>query len=266
MSIKVMAEVWAHSKAKSTALLVQFALADHANDETRSCWPSVRHIAGKCRTHPDTARRHLHALEELGEISIQDQKGGTAKTSAGRRPNRYVIRSYPASSSRSDSPCKSTTPRVEETPDPAPLQPQAPRTYEPNHKGTVKETSPACSQANDASRKKMHPKGKQILDEFYESRKGTQNPVVVPNWAAASRIIGRYVDKGIEPTRIRAALEIAPNISTGCLNIALAKLAKSDPTNPFTVRGRDPHSDKGRCEPTVDIDPNDPHRRDDRSW
>ena len=261
-----MTEVWDHSEAEGTALLVMLALADHADDETRSCWPSIGRIARKCRVHPDTARRHLHALEELCEINIQDQKGGTAKTSAGRRPNRYVIRSYPADASRSDTPCKTATPRAGATPGPAPVQPQAPRRCGPNHKGTVKEPSPARSQANGASRKKMHQKGKQILDEFYESRKGTQNPVVVANWPQASRIIGQYIDEGVEPTRIRAALEIAPAIATNCINIALAKLAKSDPTNPFTVGGRDPHRDQDRYDPTVDIDPNDPHRRDDRSW
>ena len=260
MSVKVMTEVWEHSEAEGTARLVLLALADHADDETRSCWPSIGRIAKKCRVHKDTARRHLHALQELGEIRIEDQKGGTPKTSGGRRPNRYVIRSYPVNPSQSATPCLGATPDL------ASVQCQAPRRRDPNHKGIVKEPSPARSQANGASRKKMHQKGKQILDEFYESRKGTQNPVVVANWPQASRIIGQYIDEGVEPARIRAALEIAMNISTGCLNIALAKLAQGDPTNPFTVGGRNPHSDNGRREPTVDVDPDDPHRRDDRSW
>jgi hypothetical protein len=165
MSVKVMTEVWEHSEAEGTARLVLLALADHADDETRSCWPSIGRIAKKCRVHKDTARRHLHALQELGEIRIEDQKGGTPKTSGGRRPNRYVIRSYPVNPSQSATPCLGATPDL------ASVQCQAPRRRDPNHKGIVKEPSPARSQANGAPRMAMHPQGKQILDEFYESRK-----------------------------------------------------------------------------------------------
>lgn len=95
---------------------------------------------------------------------------------------------------------------------------------------------------------------------------GTPSPVVVKNWPEASRIIGRFLDEGVAPARVREALEIAPNVSNGCINVALANLAKSDPVNPFTVGGRDPHGDQDRYDLTLDIDPNDPHRRDERSW
>ena len=232
MSIKVMNEVWERSEAEGMARLVLLALADHADEETRSCWPSVRLVARKCRVHEDTARRHLHALQELGEISIEDQEGGT-RNSGGRRPNRYVIRCYPSDTLQSATPCKTTTPRVDATPGPALVQPQAPRGREPNHQGTVKEPSPARSQANGApkQRKEMHSGGKQILDEFYESRKKSGQPLVVKNWPEATRTIGRFLDEGVAPTRIRGALEIAPNISIGCLNIALDKLAKSTPAD-----------------------------------
>ena len=83
MSVKVMTEVWEHSEAEGTARLVLLALADHADDDgpaARAGRASGR-IAKKCRVHKDTARRHLHALQELGEIRIEDQKGGTPKTS-----------------------------------------------------------------------------------------------------------------------------------------------------------------------------------------
>jgi predicted ArsR family transcriptional regulator len=102
-----MTEVWEHSDAEGTARLVLLALADHADDETRASWPSVAHIARKTRVSPATARRQLHALQELGEIRIQQNAGGTQKTPEGRRPNldisssnswrRFLVSSRPAS-------------------------------------------------------------------------------------------------------------------------------------------------------------------------
>ena len=147
------------------------------------------------------------------------------------------------------------------------MVPQTSRVRDTNHQGTVKEPSPACSQANGAARKGVHPEGTKILDAFYESRKQSGQPLPVPrNWAEATRIIGKFIEAGYASTRILEALEIAPAIATNCMNIALDRLAKSDPVSPFTVGGRDPHGDQDHYDPTVDIDPDDPHRRDERSW
>src|ERR1035438_826135 len=92
MSVKVMAEVWANSVATGTTLLVQLALADHADDEKRSCFPSINYIAKKCRVGESTARRHIHELEKKGELRIQLNAGGSR---GGQRSNRYVLRKYP---------------------------------------------------------------------------------------------------------------------------------------------------------------------------
>jgi biotin operon repressor len=95
MSVRVMAEVWANSVATGTTLLVQLALADHAEDEKRSCFPSVTHIAKKCRVGESTARRHIHELEKKGELRIELHGGGNWKAHDSQRPNRYVLREYP---------------------------------------------------------------------------------------------------------------------------------------------------------------------------
>ncbi len=87
MSVNVSAEVWAHSRAAGTALLVQLALADHADDQTRSCWPSLSFLAKKTRTSRDTVRRALRELEGLDEIEVPVRGGG-------HQSARYTVRTY----------------------------------------------------------------------------------------------------------------------------------------------------------------------------
>jgi len=79
MSVNVSTEVWAHSSAAGTALLVQLALADHADDQTRSCWPSLSSLAKKTRTSRDTVRRALRELEGLGEVEVPVRGGVTGR-------------------------------------------------------------------------------------------------------------------------------------------------------------------------------------------
>ena len=98
MSVKVMSEVWANSIATGTTLLVQLALADHAEDEKRSCYPSIGHIAKKCRVHETTARHHIHLLEKLGELRIVPNAGGSRHVHSTQRPNLYLLREYPVAS------------------------------------------------------------------------------------------------------------------------------------------------------------------------
>lgn len=69
-----MSEIWEHSKLSGTPLLLLLSLADHANDD-RVCWPSVRHIAEKCRMTDRHARRLIHQLAEAGHLEIQEQAG-----------------------------------------------------------------------------------------------------------------------------------------------------------------------------------------------
>jgi hypothetical protein len=95
MSVRVMADVWSHSTATGTTLLVQLALADHAEDDKRSCFPSIGHVARKCRVSESTARRHIHELEKLGEVRVELNAGGSRKVHDSQRPNRYIIRDYP---------------------------------------------------------------------------------------------------------------------------------------------------------------------------
>ena len=69
MSIKVMTDVWKWSKATATDLLVLLALADIADDQGE-CWPSIRHLAKKCRIDERTVQRRIRSLEELDEVVV----------------------------------------------------------------------------------------------------------------------------------------------------------------------------------------------------
>ncbi len=72
MSIKIMSLVWEVSPTKGNELLMMLALADNANDQGW-CWPSHDTLGDKNRVVPQSARRTLDALEEMGEIDIYNR-------------------------------------------------------------------------------------------------------------------------------------------------------------------------------------------------
>jgi hypothetical protein len=89
MSVRVMAAVWEQSEAEGNDRLILLALADHADDETWSCWPSIARLAQKTRVSGRTVQRCLRKLEEIGEVATE-ARGGTASNRE-MRPNRYTI-------------------------------------------------------------------------------------------------------------------------------------------------------------------------------
>lgn len=92
MSVAVMTTCWKHSRARGTDLLVLLALADIANDDGE-CWPSIPHLAKKCRIDTRTTQRRIRSLEELGEVIVV-VGGGRASKSGGPASNRYRITVY----------------------------------------------------------------------------------------------------------------------------------------------------------------------------
>lgn len=83
MSIKVMHEVWMHSKQSGGALLTLLAMADCA-DDAGICWPSIATLARKARLHQRQVFYILQNLKAGGEIEILESGGG-------RRNNRYRV-------------------------------------------------------------------------------------------------------------------------------------------------------------------------------
>lgn len=74
MSILVMSQVWANSKAEGSALLCALAIADFANDHG-AAFPSVSTLAKKCRISERSVQYAVRSLEELGELVIEANTG-----------------------------------------------------------------------------------------------------------------------------------------------------------------------------------------------
>ena len=79
MSVKIVSEIWEHSQAKDSALLLLLALADHADSVSTECWPSVARLARLIRKSERNTRYLLRKLEEGGHIAIKI-KGSARKT------------------------------------------------------------------------------------------------------------------------------------------------------------------------------------------
>lgn len=71
MSVRCMSWAWTVQGIDSTSAFVLLALADHANDEDFKCWPSLKHLAKKCRINKVTVERALKRLEKAGLIARQ---------------------------------------------------------------------------------------------------------------------------------------------------------------------------------------------------
>lgn len=87
------ATLWALDEAPVTDarhVLVLVALADHADDNGRGCWPSVTTIAARARCSVRTVHRALRELEAAGVIVRGDQSL-VAKFRKDKRPVVYDL-------------------------------------------------------------------------------------------------------------------------------------------------------------------------------
>lgn len=83
MSIKKMTEVWEHSRADGTALVLLLKIADHANDAGWA-WPGIDRLAAACRRSRRQTQSLLAKLISLGELEVQVGRGAN-------HVNRYRI-------------------------------------------------------------------------------------------------------------------------------------------------------------------------------
>ena len=75
LSIKIMSEVWEHSKLRGSQLLLLLALADNAKDETREAWPGTAYLARKTRLSVRAIHRLISELEASKELSVERNRG-----------------------------------------------------------------------------------------------------------------------------------------------------------------------------------------------
>lgn len=90
MGVRTLRHVIERSKAVGTDRLVLFVLAEHADDTTGECWPSVDLLAAEAAVKVRAAQYALKSLAASGELAIEPHGAPTA----GRlqyRPNRYRV-------------------------------------------------------------------------------------------------------------------------------------------------------------------------------
>lgn len=70
MSHRAVRAVLQNSKATEGARLLLVVLAEHLNEQTRRCDPSVETLARECKTTTRSVQRRIRALVDLGELVI----------------------------------------------------------------------------------------------------------------------------------------------------------------------------------------------------
>lgn len=91
MSVESMSVVLHHSRAKGSAKLLLVGIANHDGDG--GAWPTVNKLAVYLNVHPRNVQRAIERVEQLGELAVELQRGGTLVSHASdwERPNRYVL-------------------------------------------------------------------------------------------------------------------------------------------------------------------------------
>lgn len=84
-----MAHVLNHSRAVGTAKVVLLGIANHDGDG--GAWPSIETLARYANVDPRSVKRAIRTLEELGEVVVHLNDGGTRSTRNDQRPNRYEL-------------------------------------------------------------------------------------------------------------------------------------------------------------------------------
>lgn len=84
MSIRLMAQVW-EIKVTRTQQSILLAMADHANDEGRHCYPSVPYLAWKTDYSERQVQRTLKELRDAGILEV-------TKEASRYQPTEYRIR------------------------------------------------------------------------------------------------------------------------------------------------------------------------------
>ena len=127
MSNRIFQAVWDNGPQARSEMIVLMVLADCADAETGSCFPSIAHIARNARMSERTVQRTLSALQSEGWIIIQPNTRKNGSTSS----NVYVIQFEALQltpfvrdrTSRNKGGCQNGTPRQNGTPAPVKMTP-----------------------------------------------------------------------------------------------------------------------------------------------
>lgn len=89
MSIQQVAAVLEHSRSHGGARLVLIAIANHDGDG--GSWPTIETIGREANLTENSVHAAISKLQEIGELKVHRNAGGTRDCAADRRPNRYEV-------------------------------------------------------------------------------------------------------------------------------------------------------------------------------
>jgi len=72
MSVKLITWAWSQANLKPTQKFILIAIADHANDEDFTCWPSITHLCEKTNLARSTL---INGINDLVEIDLINRVG-----------------------------------------------------------------------------------------------------------------------------------------------------------------------------------------------
>lgn len=84
MSIRIMTMVWDRFDGTGSELLLALALADHAHDNGRHIYPTIKSLAKKTRQSERTVQRQLQTMVETGWLIKTSDEINTAEVKRGR--------------------------------------------------------------------------------------------------------------------------------------------------------------------------------------
>jgi len=75
MSIKLMTKVWENGPEDRTEAMVLLALADRANDDGSSCFPSIAEVSQRSRLSRRGTQKAIRRLDEKGYLTVHENAG-----------------------------------------------------------------------------------------------------------------------------------------------------------------------------------------------
>jgi hypothetical protein len=213
-----------HSDATGNDRLVLLALADEANDDGESCYPSLDRLAVKTRCNKRTVMRCIERLEAAGEVVVR-----RPETNGRGHHNEYTLTLGRKGDSLTPFSEPETARKRREK-----ARPGVHQTHKPTNQNTsvdhsklVKEKLPDRVEA-DASlppltaKQQRTAQAQTIVREWWDERAANGNPVG-QSWIACQTVVEHMLANGVKPNRIAYGLRHAPCCSTAAVELAIQR-------------------------------------------
>lgn len=210
MSNRVQTWVWENSDTTGNDRIVLLVLADEANDDGGSCYPSIDRIAHKARVNRATVFRCLDRLEAAGEVIVTRPK----KYGRGHFNHYTVLMGRVAECDLFGEPTE-----VGETVEKGREKVQKRRAQtrpNPRPQTTNPETTTQEPEAPAPSQPSLEERARAILRAVHDGRRARGEPGVA-NWPAATGVVRKLLVAGWADERVQAACLEVPTISVGWL-------------------------------------------------